>query len=246
MATNSLGTDTVTRTGYVTVTEGLPGGSPAGIAITFDDQTVDDWYAIRGMLQQYNAHATFFVSNFGTLDQGQINMLRTLQTDGNEIGFHGLYHTEAAPYLQSHTVQDYLDYEIIPGIALMRDAGLEPSDFAYPGGSDTPSATEALQGYFGHVRDTYYNFDDTVYYTCGSNQAFIAGVGLDESYGNSINDYYNGISKAQDEDKVLIVYGHRPVLNVTGDYQTSYDRLGKILKYASDNNVKFYTMRELT
>ena len=239
MATNSLGTDTVTRTGYITVTEGQPGGSHAGIAITFDDQSVNEWYAIRGLLQQYNAHATFFVSNFGSLSEEEINMLRTLQADGNEIGFHGTYHTEAASYLQNHTVQQYLNYEIIPGIAMMRDAGLEPSDFAYPGGSDTPAATQALQGYFGHIRDTYYNFDDTVYYTYGSNQAFIAGIGLDElPYGNTVNDFNNSISRALDEDKVLIVYGHRPVQTVTGDYQTSYDRLNKILKYASDNNVK--------
>jgi hypothetical protein len=130
---------------------------------------------------------------------------------------------------------------------MMREAGLNPDDFAYPGGSDTPAATEALQGYFGHIRDTYYNFDDTVYYTYGSNQAFIAGIGLDERpYGNTVNTFNNSISRALDEDKVLIVYGHIPVQTVNGDYQTSRDRLNKILKYASDNNVRFYTVRELT
>jgi PKD repeat protein len=246
-ATNSLGSDTATTARYITVTEAPPGGSHAGIALTFDDNYVEEWYAIRPMLQQYNAHATFFVAAFGSLDENQIEMLRTLQEDGNEIAFHGTYHTEAEPYLQNHTVQQYLNYEIIPGLTLMRNAGFDPVDFAYPGGSDTPAATQALEGYFEHIRDTYYSWDDTIYYTQGSNQAFIAGIGLDDiTYGNSINDIYNGISRAQDEDKILITYAHEPRLNVTGEYQTSYDRLNKTMKYASDNNLKFYTIRELT
>jgi PKD repeat protein len=245
-ATNSLGTNTAPTPGYITVTEGQPGCLHAGIALTFDDDYVDQWYAIRPMLQQYNAHATFFVAGFGSLDESQIEELRTLQADGNEIAFHGTHHTEAEPYLQNHTVQQYLDYEIIPGLNLMRNAGFDPVDFAYPGGSDTPACTQALEGYFGHIRDTYYSWDDTIYYTPGSHQAFISGIGLDDTtYGNSINDIYNGISRAKDEDKILITYAHQPLQNVTGLYQTSYDRLNKTLKYASDNNVQFCTVREL-
>ena len=84
------------------------------------------------MLQQYGAHATFFVSNFESLGSDKIALLQELKADGNEIGFHGLYHTEAYEYRQTHTVQEYLDYEIIPGIALMEGYGLKPVDFAYP------------------------------------------------------------------------------------------------------------------
>jgi peptidoglycan/xylan/chitin deacetylase (PgdA/CDA1 family) len=198
------------------------------------------------MLQQYNARVTFFVSEFGSLSEEEITMLRTLQADGNEIGFHGTYHTDAGSYLQTHTVQQYLNYEIIPGIAMMREAGLNPDDFAYPYGSDTPAATEALQAYFGHIRVTDDFWDDKIYYTYGSNQARISGIGIDESYGQSIETIYTGITRAQTEDKILSLYGHRPVQTVTDPCQTSLDRLEKILKYTSDNNLKFYTVRELT
>ena len=245
-ATNSLGTNVSTRTGYISVTEGQPGGSHAGLVITWDDRYVTDWYALRSMLQQYNAHVTFFVSDFGSLSEEEITMLRTLQADGNEIGFHGTHHTDAGSYLQTHTIQQYLDYEIIPGITQMRSAGLDPDDFAYPYGSDTPAATEALQAYFGHIRVTDDFWDDKIYYTYGSNQARISGIGIDESYGQSIDTIYAGITRAQTEDKILSIYGHRPVQTVTDPCQTSLDRLDKILKYASDNNLKFYTVRELT
>ncbi len=246
--TNSLGTDEVTKTDYITVNEGQSGGSHAGIALTFDDNSIDQWYAIRGMLQQYNAHVTFFVTGYGNLDQNQIDRLLELQNVyGHEIGFHGTYHTEAGSFIQNPpTVQDYIDYDIIPGLNQMRNDGFNVVDFAYPGGSDNADATVALQAYFGHVRDTYYTWDDEINYEYGSNEAFIKGIGIDDlSYGNTIEDIYNGISTAEAEDKILITYGHIPVQTVTADYQTSYDRLEKILIYVTENNMKFYTVSEL-
>jgi PKD repeat protein len=247
-ATNSLGTNTATTAGYITVTEDQPGGSHTGIALTFDDNYIDQWYTLRPLLQKYNAHATFFVAGFGNLDESQIEELRTLQADGNEIAFHGTHHTEAASYLQNHTVQQYLDYEIIPGLNLMKNAGFNPVDYAWPGGADAPAAVPALEGYFGHLRDTYYDWDDSIYYTEGSHQPLIVGIGIDDiTYDQSmnINNIYNGISTAKNEDKILILYGHKPVTNVTALYETSYDRIDKILHYASANNMKTFTVSEI-
>jgi len=241
---NGAGSDVRTEPDYITVTE-PPVSSRAGVAITFDDNTVDQWYAIRDILNRNNAHVTFFVSQYEGLDQDQINNLKTLQADGNEIAFHGMYHTDAVQYLNSHSVQQYIDYEITPGINLMKNDGLTPVDFAYPNGSDDPAATLALEAYFGHIRDTHYNWDDEIYYQYGSNQAFIAGIGMDESYGHSMTEIYDGISRAKTEDKILIFYGHEPVPSNPGSYQTSYDRLENILKYVSDNNLKTFTIAEI-
>src|SRR5665647_677559 len=57
---NSYGSNSVTKT----ITVSTPGTSNAGIALTFDDNSVDQWYAARSIFQKYNAHATFFISNF--------------------------------------------------------------------------------------------------------------------------------------------------------------------------------------
>ena len=127
----------------------------------------------------------------------------------------------------------------------MKNEGFNPVDFAYPNGSDDPAATQALQAYFGHIRDTHYDWDDAVYYEYGSDRAFIAGIGLDESYGHSMTEIYNGISRAKTEDRILIFYGHEPVASNPGSYQTSYDRLDKTLKYISDNNLKTFTISEI-
>ncbi len=249
--TNPVDTDSEEKTGYITVTECQPGGPRAGVALTFDDTYIDqwyDWYTSRNINQTYNAHVTFFVSEFGNLDEDEIDKLLELQAAGNEIAFHGLYHTDAALYIASHnnSVQEYLDYEIIPGLDLMRDEGFNPVDFAYPGGSDDPAATAALQDYFGHIRDTYYAWDDTIYYEYGSDQPFIKGIGIDENYGNSLNDIYDGISTAKEDDTILIFYGHEPVPGNPGAYQTSYSKLENILINVTDNDMKFYTVSELT
>ncbi len=165
---NDAGSDGETKTGYITVTEGQPGGSIAGIALTFDDNSVDQWYAIRGLLQQYNAHATFFVSQPGNLDGSQLDKLRTLQADGHEIGYHGYAHLDAAAYIQTHSIQQYIDNEITPGVSLMQNAGLNPAHFAYPYGSESGPLTSALAAYFGHVRGTHSTVYSPLYYEYGS------------------------------------------------------------------------------
>ena len=201
--TNSIGTNTLTKT--ITVT--APSTSPAGIALTFDDNTVDQWYAIRDILKQNNAHVTFFVSNFNTLDQAQIDKLKVLQADGHEIAFHGYNHEDVVSYLQSHTLSEYINNEIIQGINLMKSNGFNPVDFAFPFGSDDPAATEAMKPYFLHMRDTYYDWDDTIYYEYGSNTPYIAGIGIDDNtYGNSMTDIYYGIDKAKADKKLSLIH----------------------------------------
>jgi PKD repeat protein len=243
--TNGAGSNVHTEPDYITVNIALP-SSHAGVAITFDDDTIDQWYAIRDILNRNNAHVTFFVSNFASLNQDQINKLKTLQADGHEIAFHGYAHVAAAQYLQSHSINEYLDNEIINGVNLMKNEGFNPVDFAYPYGDDDPALTLALQAYFGHIRDTYEGGDDG-YYQYGSNQADIAGFQIDDHPNGPSKDAIDyGISIARQEDKILILYGHQPVQTVTGDYMTSYDMLEHILKTVSENNMKFYTVSELT
>ena len=127
--TNEAGSDVRTEPQYITVTTAPP-SSRAGVAITFDDNYVDQWYASRSILQKYNAHVTFFVSNFADLDQNQINKLKTLEADGNEIAFHGYNHEDTVAYLQSHTLDEYMNDEIYRGVDLMKSNGLNPVDFA--------------------------------------------------------------------------------------------------------------------
>ena len=222
----------------------------AGVAITFDDFAVDRWYAIRDLLNQYDAHVTFFVSDLNSMTDAEINKLKILQQDGHEIAFHGYAHVEADEYLRSHTIQEYLDTEIIPGLDLMENEGFYPVNFAYPGGAGTESLTEVLGDYFVHVRSTAYGSPikniNSVYYQYGSHTSHIHGIGLDESYGHSMNEIYEGLSRAKDEEKILIFYCHVPINSDNpGSSQISWDRIEKTLINATENNLKFYTISEI-
>jgi len=132
----------------------------------------------------------------------------------------------------------------------MDNKGLKPVDFAYPGGSENDALTDALDQYFLHIRGTAYGTpmenDNSVYYQHGSSIPLIHGVGIDESYGHSIDEIYDGISRAKDEEKILIFYSHTPVnTNNPGSYEITYGRLENILAFVKNNDLKFYTISEL-
>jgi PKD repeat protein len=242
---NDIGSNSITKTHFITVSDEQPGQSHAGVAITFDDNSVGDWYAIRSILKNNSANATFFVSNYATLENSDVSMLRTLQADGNEIGYHGYSHLDASTYLENHTISEYMSNEIINGISLMQAGGFDPVDFALPNGhgSDNSNLTNALQQYFIHIRGTS---GDSIYYQYGSNTPVIYAQGIDDiTYGQSMDDIYNYISTAKENDEIVIFYCHDPVPSDPQDYQISYSRLQNITAFVSQNNMKFYTVSEL-
>jgi PKD repeat protein len=243
--TNEVGTDSTLKANYITVRDGQSGQPRAGVAITFDDNSIENWSAIRNLLNNYTANATFFVSNYGTLDESEKDMLRELQSDGHEIGYHGFAHLDASIYLENHTINEYMSNEIINGITLMERDGFNPVDFSLPNGhgDDNSSLTNALQQNFTHIRSTDRG---PIYYQYGSNTTVIYAQGIDDTtYGQSMNDIYNEISTAKENDEIVIFYCHDPVPSNPQEYQISYTRLQNILANASQNNMKFYTISEL-
>jgi len=244
---NVAGDETGIKIDQITAME--PQSSNAGIAMTFDDTYIDQWYTIRDILKKYNAHATFFVSNYYSLSPEQITKLKTLETDGNEIAFHGYEHVNSVEYLHNYTFDDYMNNEIKKGVDLMKKDGFHPVDFSYPFGYYDPNTTQSFQKYFLHVRVTSSTWDDPLmYYQYGSNRTLISGIGIDDvTYSQSvdINNIYAGISTAKKENKILILYGHNTVANASSLYETSYDRLEKILKYAAEKDMKTFTISEI-
>jgi peptidoglycan/xylan/chitin deacetylase (PgdA/CDA1 family) len=242
--TNSVGTAT---SNVAILTVNINQEDHGGVALTFDDTYINDWYNIRQILQEYNAHATFFVSNLNNVDASEREKLRILQADGNEIAFHGYHHVDVLDYLQSHSVDEYMNDDILPGIELMQSWGFNPVDFAAPGGSHDEQATDALLEYFDHVRFTTSQIVDGVYYTRGSNAGICWGIGIDTYYWYHTDEYIlNGMSTAKNSDRILIFYGHQPVENAYPlSEQTSYARLRLILQYASENNMRTYTINEI-
>ena len=133
----------------------IPGG---GVILTFDDAYISEWDQFDQIVST-PWKATFYISSFGNLSKNEIEILLKFQSKGHEIGFHGEHHIKAPKYLRSHSSEEYLDYEIKPGLEAMINAGFRVTSFAYPYGLRNKRSDLILDEYFATLRGTvYYHF----------------------------------------------------------------------------------------
>jgi len=133
-----------------------PTSHSAGFALTFDDHDVDGWYSMRDTFLEYGMKPTFFVDQFYTLSKSQINKLKTLESDGAEIGCHTYDHAGIDRDFHSDValIDQYLNEQIIPSLDDMHAAGFKPTSLAYPYGEHEEHYDEAVRAYFPYLRTT--------------------------------------------------------------------------------------------
>jgi len=222
----------------------------AGIVITFDDNNVDEWYSFLVLSNKYGAKATFYVSHFDTLSLDQIVKLQVLQEAKNEIGYHTLHHLNALKYLQEKPMDDYIQKEILQGLALMRENGLQVSSFAYPYGAGNAQLDKELFKHFNNVRYTAYPAKgkkikdlDSVFLK-NKKQKVISAVGIDNGYEHDLAEIFAGIDRAFNNNEILVLYAH-VLSNKPGKLNVSMEKLEAIICYAQEKGMKFYTVAEL-
>jgi len=222
----------------------------AGVAITFDDQNIDNWYMASYLFQKYQAKATFFVDAVNILDDSQWQKLKSIESKGNEIGFHGLYHLNAQKFLQCSSTQEYMETEIIDGLKIMKNKGFKPQSFAYPYGCGDSRLDKELLKYFSHIRYTLYTNKETRVkdlnkaYLSKKKIRIIYGVGMDQGYGNSLKEIKEGLDRAKKNQEILVLYGHD--LTAQGNKSSlKAEELEDLLQYCTLQGLKFYTVSEL-
>ena len=117
-----------------------------GLALSFDDTSVDDWVATLPLFEQYAAHVTFFVSRYRYLSDAQHAELHTLADAGNAIEAHTVLHLRGPEYVEDHGLDAYMDDEVMPSISALRDEGFPVNAFAYPFGARTTDTDSAILG----------------------------------------------------------------------------------------------------
>lgn len=130
----------------------LDRAAPGSLALSFDDDNLDSWTAIRPLLARYHARVTFFISGFLDLAEPQRAELRQLADDGYDIEYHSTHHFNAAEYAGEHGLEGYIADDITPALEAMLAAGYPISVFAYPHGDRNQSLDDALAPYFTHLR----------------------------------------------------------------------------------------------
>ncbi|MFH0863878.1 MAG: polysaccharide deacetylase family protein [Candidatus Gottesmanbacteria bacterium] len=224
----------------------------AGLALSFDDDYVDEWYAMRDLLNSYNAKVTFFVTNLNSLTVEEWNKLEALKRDGHEIDSHGYTHLVASNYIATYSMNQYLQNEILPSIRTLNNYGFYPIAFAYPTGAHTFETDNVLLGYFPILRTTITTNGglipikdiDSVFYKFDG-ATVLTSVGIDNIQGNSIDSIMAGLQRAKDQNEVLLIHGHRPLNSTENTYITNISKLEAILSYAQNHGLHFYTFSEL-
>lgn len=234
----------------------------SGIAISFDDHFINEWYALRPLFQKYDAKATFFVTCGDSLTDDEIFKLKQLQQDGHEIGFHGTIHGKSTEMMAAYGPGKYIETELLPGLKYLSDAKFYPTAYAHPGGNHNDRVDSVLfaKG-FKILRDVavsrrivygipiytlaprrmnwiYYDFD---------HKKQVDALLFDQDSGISNEEIRKAITKARDTGTALMLFGHEPLYSKpkNGEYGFSVYFLETILKEAKQQNLKFYTMTEL-
>lgn len=216
-----------------------------GVAITWDDNSVDEWFNARDLFKKYGAKCTFFVSNFCSLSEGEVNELKILQQEGHEIACHSLTHKDAVLYYMDNGIESYIQKEILPALDSMRLKGFSPTAFAYPNGSRNSETDHALLKYFRVLRGTTYG-SRGVLYSWGRTR-ILQATGIDNSYNVPLESIYSMLKEASDSSQVAVFYGHRisDISNSAAYYCTTRDRLEAVLRQASNLHLQFFTASEL-
>ena len=234
----------------------------SGIAISFDDHFIDEWYALRPLFKKYDAKVTFYVTCGDSLKPGEIAKLKELEEDGHEIGFHGTIHGKSTEIIAAGGPQGYYTTEIEPGMRFMSAAGFRPTSYAHPGGNHNETVDSVLYANgFKIIRDVaiakrqlygyqiyalpprlmpwiFYDFDK---------EKSVDALLIDTDARLTEEEMRDAIQKAKETHTALMLFGHEPLYKApeNGEYGFSVAFLEVILKEAKAQKLHFYTMSEL-
>lgn len=216
-----------------------------GVAVTWDDSSIDEWFSARDLFKKYNAKCTFYVCSFCQLNEEKLQKLKILKDEGHEIACHSFTHKDAILYYMDHGIDSYIKNEILPALDSMRAKGFNPETFAYPSGSRNSETDEALLKYFRVLRATTYGNKGKLY--SWGRTRILQGTGIDNSYKLPLESIYSMLKEASDSSRVAVFYGHRISggIDSTSYYCTSRSRLEAVLKKASELHLEFFTASEL-
>ena len=223
----------------------------AGFSLTFDDYGIESWYAMRDTFLKYHVKATFFVSHFHTLSTVEINKLKTLESDGHEIGCHTFDHEGVGRdyHYDANRINEYLSNQIIPAYNNMKNAGFNPVSFAYPYGERDEAYDNAVKAYFPYLRTTASDHNrrlfqlEEIFHKQGKHYSILAGDGIDNHYQHELDEIREAFIKAREYGEIITLYSHR-VVDDQSNYAIAPQKLKNIIKIAQEVGLEFYRFKD--
>lgn len=223
-----------------------------GVCISFDDRSIREWYSMKSLLSKYNAHVTFFVTQFDSLDSIEVSMLKGLEKEGHEIGSHGALHVVSEYYIKDKSYKEYIQNEVNASILTMTERGFVPKSFAYPYGAKYWFTDTILQRKFHILRgvepmnpERDLTLIDNIYYSFNGDRT-LSAIGIDKDSDLTKEMIAKAIKRAFDNKEMLMLYGHSPATDTdNGQYNFDIDLLEYILSEAKRNDLEFIRYEDL-
>lgn len=218
-----------------------------GVIITFDDAYVNEWFDTDHVLKKYHWKATFNVCRIDSIGAPQLEKLHQLENEGHEISGHGYHHYNAVKFVAKNGIQEYLKQEIDPMIKSMKQKGFHVTSFSYPFGERSNTLDKALQSRFKIIRGRAFcgnNPKNEGCYFRGSKYVYAFDIDNDHVH-FSYHYLLELLNYAKKNNKILLLCSHKPVKDVTANYQTKIETLEFVCNYIKLNNMKYYTLNDL-
>ena len=223
--------------------DGIP--ERGGLALTFDDYNIDNWFSYIGLLDSAKVKCTFYVSNYNKLSTNQKEKLLQLQDHGHEIAFHSSNHKNFVEKMQSHGFKKLMEEEIVSGLQLMHNDGLFPKTFAYPYGAHNLIMDKVLLKKFKSVRTLNGTHDLNNSLCPLSGNTVIRGLGIDESSKRSLSGINTLLSSASELNHCAVLLIHNIEAKRT-NLQLPLWKFRNILVKAKSLHLHFYTVSEIS
>lgn len=218
----------------------------AGIALTFDDDRVDNWFSYLSWLDSAGVKATFYVCKYNRFTQEQKQKLAIIQRHGHEIAFHTTNHYNMMDYVYRyrHTIEEAVKCEITDGLKLMNRDGFFPTTFAYPYGAHNGLYDKMLMRYFKSVRALNGTNDFTKSLVPTEKNEVLYGLGIDKGSKRSDADVINLLQSARNNNSCAVLVAHN--INSSGKLSVTLERLRKIILFVRENKLRYYTVAEIS
>ncbi len=217
-----------------------------GIALTFDDRRIDNWFTYLPFLDSAGVKATFYISSYHLLTTKQKERLAVIQNHGHEIAFHTANHYNLQDYVYKygHSFDELIRYEINDELKLMNNDGFYPTTFAYPYGAHNYFLDTLLINHFKSVRALNGTKDFTKSIVPTQNNKLLYGLGIDRSSKRSDADIIEVLESVSNNKACVIFVAHD--INTSNQYSVTLDRLKTIINFVKANNLKYYTVSEIS
>ena len=215
------------------------------IALTFDDNSIDNWFKYMPLLDSLNIKATFYISGYQDLSKIQKNKLHTIAHHGHEIAYHTTSHPNMVTMVEKNGIVKTLEQEIDTGLTLMRQDGFEITNFAYPYGRHNQTLDVGLKRYFKSIRavSNKQNYSKSLVKKSGERQLYY-GADIDECSRLGDDVLFNLLSQAQVYHDCLVLVAHK-INTPNYKFQVTADRLRKLAVEADKRNLQFITIKDI-